>query len=85
MTALPTPDWSRPGETWRIEPESEWTTKACEATACDGQGHRCQLTVVARRLDHRFHSCAYHLHSGLMWIEDDHVVSWRLARLEHPE
>lgn len=76
--ALPMPAAVRPGTTWTIERERDWTTEPCESLACDGDRHRCDRPIVARRWDHRFHSCEIHLRSGLMWLEDGLIVSWRL-------
>jgi hypothetical protein len=71
---LPIPDWSRPGETWRIEAENEWhpTDRGGCSSKC------CHRVAVAWQPRNGHGLCEVHLTSGLMWIENDQVVSWAL-------
>jgi len=78
---VPRPDWTRPGETWRVEPEtSRWVLLDAD-TPCDGDKQRCSEKAVAgieRNLWISPALCQRHLREGLMWIEDGRVVSWSL-------
>jgi hypothetical protein len=78
---LPKPEWTRPGETWRVEPETARWVLLDADTPCD---HRsCEDGAVAgieRNLWVKPALCATHLREGLMWIEAERVVSWCLSR-----
>jgi hypothetical protein len=82
---LPMPDWSRRGETWRIESEGrEWRLVDIDGpdVRCNGMKGRCALPAIAVRQG-RFSEvafCVHHLRLGGMWVENDRVVSWRLSR-----
>ena len=81
---LPVPDWSRPGEIWRIEPEDrDWSLADIdgEDEQCRGDRGRCPIPATAVRHG-RFSEvafCVRHLREGGMWVENDRVVSWRLS------
>lgn len=79
---LPEPDWTRPGETWRIEPERGWLPVDIdgEEVQCWGQSRHCSIPATAQRTDNGAAYCVSHLRFGRMWIEDERVVSWRLSR-----
>ena len=76
---LPMPDWSRPGETWRVEPEPY--IEVCDAGFICGDGRGCSLPAVALVGRGRKRPiCEYHMSRDAMaWIEDGQVVSWRLS------
>jgi hypothetical protein len=89
MSRLPQPDWDRPGETWRVEPEDAvpWRTDVrgliCRYDIYRSHRPRCRRRAVAgySTRDSEFHPlCEQHLNAGKMWIEDGHVVSWRLSK-----
>jgi hypothetical protein len=69
---LPMPDWTRPGESWRIEAEPGW--QLTRTGSCDAKG--CFRPAVAIRPHNRYANCEVHLRTGLMWIENGQVVSW---------
>jgi hypothetical protein len=78
---LPEPDWSRPGEWWRIEKEPYAAADAggvCMVRERKG-GPLCMrpgVAVIGRYLNYPL--CAKHLEKQRMWIEDGEVVSWAL-------
>jgi len=85
---LPVPGWTRAGETWRVEPETDvrWTLVAdgeCESTSW--MAARCPLPAAAQFANgiHLRLMCADHLRHSGMWIEGGRVVSWSL-RAEAP-
>lgn len=80
MTRQPMPDWTRKGETWRVEPENGWVPIG--DGICNGTG--CRRPAAAFRPNHRmnrnggFGLCQLHMRACGMWIEDGRVVSWCL-------
>jgi hypothetical protein len=78
---LPVPDWSRPGETWRVEPEDGgwYLTRGdgvCSSRGCFRSAVAIRPARTYRGLD--FAICGEHLTAGCMWIENGQVVSWCL-------
>ena len=78
VTRLPVPEFTRPGETWRVEAEpGGWTQTRdglCSAKAC-------YRVAVVLRPDRRgrgndFLLCAVHVREFGMWIENGQLVSW---------
>lgn len=80
MTRLPVPNWTREGETWRVEEETAVPWRA-DLTALLCRHGRCRARAVAGYTTRsgEFHPmCAAHLAEQRMWIEDGRVVSWCL-------
>lgn len=85
--AFPKPDWSREGETWRVEPEDGWVL--VDGYRCLHRGGRrgmpvhCHRDAVAGLVRHgavRFALCERHLREQRVWIDETwRVVSWRLS------
>lgn len=74
---LPVPDWTRPGETWRVEEEPGWILRA--DYMCSALKDRCLRRAVAvRPRGEHYALCDVHLRAGLMWIENGQVVSWAI-------
>ena len=82
---LPMPDWSRPGETWRVEPEP--FMEACDDGFICGDGRGCSLPAVALvGRGRRRPICEYHMRRDtLAWIEEGVVVSWKLSPGANPQ
>lgn len=88
LNRQPLPDWTRPGETWRVEPEDAvpWRTDVgpIHCRVRHWQRHdRCVNRAVAGYTTRsgEFHPmCEVHLSAQRMWIEGGRVVSWRLSR-----
>jgi hypothetical protein len=81
MNREPMPDWTRPGETWRVETErGGWVTTT--GGVCSGTGCFRRAIVLRPALSsHRgkdFMLCELHVRSNHMWIEGGQVVSWCL-------
>ena len=75
----PKPDWGRPGETWRVEPESlGWTVVDIDGLEVPCGVKRCGLPAAATLKDRGW--CVRHLREGGMWVHNNRVVSWRLSR-----
>jgi len=80
---LPMPDWSRPGETWRVEQEEHLRVGRGKCASRTGAKHMpktyCERDAVAvGRGD--FALCEVHLREMGVWVEHGRVVSWRLSR-----
>ena len=80
---LPMPDWTRAGETWRVEPEPH--LRMMNGGACShrerGRGRPVQcfrVGVAAGLPNSGLVLCARHLLEQRCWIEDGRVVSWAL-------
>ena len=74
---LPVPDWTRVGETWRIEEEPGW--EPIDDGLCEAR--RCYRRAVVWRPRDAFALCAIHTRdTGRMWVENGRVVSWRLSK-----
>ena len=72
---FPPPDWTRPGETWRVEAEPfDW--RVVSDGVC-GVRH-CFRQAVVYRSRPTFALCAAHVREGRMWIENGQLVSWAL-------
>lgn len=83
LTRLPMPDWTRPGETWRVEAEpGGWVVSSvayggvCSARSCN------RPSVVLRPArtygGNDYMLCAVHVRDAGMWVEDARLVSWAL-------
>lgn len=79
---LPMPDWSRPGETWRVEPERGWTVDSRADWLCEANRGHCHKLSRAYLTNGRRDTayCDEHLAKSLMWIENERVISWRLSK-----
>lgn len=81
MERLPVPEWSRPGETWRVEPETAVTWAVGVSGECRSP-RSCGRPAVAgftSRGGYDYPVCVDHLRESRMWIEDGRVVSWKLV------
>ena len=81
MTRLPAPDWSRPGETWRIEEEAHLVvgTGWCTSKRCTNRAVAVSLRSGMAAPDQiRFRLCREHLAELSIWVEGNRVVSWCL-------
>jgi hypothetical protein len=77
-TRLPMPNWTREGETWRVEPETavEWTIEVYGT--CNDKCERRSVAGIIRRGYLLKEWCGQHLAESKMWVEDGQVVSWTL-------
>ena len=84
MNRLPVPDWTRPGETWRVEPEpGGWSATEDDALGgvCSVTGCRRSSVVIRPARTFRgddYVLCEVHVREQRMWIEDGRLVSWSL-------
>ena len=83
MSRLPVPDWTRPGETWRVETErGGWiASSVAHGGVCSVRG--CWRPSVVMRPARTYRGddyllCAEHVKKHRMWIEDARLVSWCL-------
>jgi len=77
MTRLPMPDWTREGETWRVEEERHLLALNVTGVRCSSRG--CDRGAVAiSKLASRLALCPRHLAELSIWVEDGRVVSWCL-------
>jgi len=74
----PLPDWTRPGETWRIEHEPLAGVAPGGVCASRTRVERCYRKSVAVVGRSGRPICERHLRAIGMWIEGGRVVSWCL-------
>ena len=80
MIRLPLPDWTRPGETWRVEHEPLARVApggVCESGRRTERCYRKSVAIVGRSAS-PIPICEVHLRAIGMWIEGGRVVSWCL-------
>jgi hypothetical protein len=85
VSRLPIPDWTREGETWRVEPETGgWIVSSVAlggVCSVEGCHHPSVVMRPARNyLGDDYLLCMAHVEDGRMWIEDARLVSWRLSK-----
>jgi hypothetical protein len=80
---LPEPDWSRPGEYWRVAPEPNMDILPPGARCAHREAHAkqtCPDEAVAVIRAAGMPLCRRHIRVHGLWIEGGQVVSWALGR-----
>jgi hypothetical protein len=81
MTRLPVPDWTREGETWRVEHEplaGVLPGGICESRGLRPNNRLCCRESVAVMGSRAKPICERHLNEIGLWVEGGRVVGWVL-------